>query len=126
VTDVVVSADQSLQWTARGEKGSDPDSVSRTNPRGLFNGGEAVSRNRTKLAPAWVVAWLIAAAQAGEPVTRAEVKAPPAVAPDEPLAKAFSAEQAARYLDAGLNLAFGRPFAQVGRSTYNRDSESWR
>jgi len=61
-----------------------------------------VSRNRTKLAPAWVVAWLVAAAgaQPGEPVARAEVKAPPAVAPDEPLAKAFSAEQAARYLDA--------------------------
>jgi squalene-hopene/tetraprenyl-beta-curcumene cyclase len=61
-----------------------------------------VSRNRTKLAPAWVVAWLVAAAgaQAGEPVTLAEVKAPPAVAPDEPLAKAFSAERVARYLDA--------------------------
>src|SRR5262249_12407065 len=41
-----------------------------------------------------------AGAPAGAPVTRAEVKAPPAVAPDEPLAKAFSAGQAARYLDA--------------------------
>jgi squalene-hopene/tetraprenyl-beta-curcumene cyclase len=61
-----------------------------------------VSRNPTKLAPAWVVALLVAApcAQAGEPVLRAEVEAPPAVAPDEPLARAFSAAQAARYLDA--------------------------
>ena len=41
-----------------------------------------------------------AATQAAEPASRVEVQAPPAIAPDEPLAKAFSAEQAARYLDA--------------------------
>ena len=61
-----------------------------------------MARNPTRLAPAWVIAWLVVAtgAQAGEPLTTAKVKDPPTIAPNEPLAKAFSAEQAARYLDA--------------------------
>jgi squalene-hopene/tetraprenyl-beta-curcumene cyclase len=37
--------------------------------------------------------------RAEEPITRTNVKAPPPIAPDEPVAREFSLERAARYLD---------------------------
>ena len=51
-----------------------------------------------------VIGWLMAACalpsiQAAQPVTLANVMAPPPVTPDEPVAKEFSLELAARYLD---------------------------